>query len=151
VNGLYMWWSPLHVHCPFRYRTMRTYPLSFIHNMGYSVKSQEDFTTPIATRPWEGFRLGAQDAWYFCMLEDLVAKAQGRPMREVEAAAAWLRRLRALMPAADEIQEIAEKQCRDYPVVYTVAKRLDGKGMAELRLNTAKHIIALREALGVRD
>ena len=151
VNGLYMWWSPLHVHCPFRYRTMRTYPLSFSHNMGYSVKSQEDFTTPIATRPWEGFRLGAQDAWYFCMLEDLVAKGQARPMREAEAAAAWLRRLRALMPAADKIQEIAEKQCRDYPVVYTVAKRLDGKAMAELRLNTAKHIIALREALGVRD
>ena len=59
---------------------MRTYPLSFTHNMAYSVCSPEDLGAPIATRQWEGYRLGAQDAWYFSMLEDLVAEAQERAL-----------------------------------------------------------------------
>ena len=151
VNGLYLWWSPLRVHCPFRYRTMREYPLSFPHNMGFTVKSLHDLTTPIATRQWEGYRLGAQDAWYFCALEDLLASAGERTGTEVAAAREWVQYLRSLMPSTDEMQSIAEEQCKDYPVLYTVAGRLDGAEFERLRLRTAEHILALRRRLGITD
>ncbi|MEA3402130.1 MAG: LamG-like jellyroll fold domain-containing protein, partial [Armatimonadota bacterium] len=96
INGLYFHRTPLTVHCPYRYRTMRTWPLSFIHNMAYTVMAPEDLVTPIATRNWEGFRLGAQDAWYLCMLEGLVAQAQQRDI-DAEAAKAWLAQVRDLV------------------------------------------------------
>ncbi len=151
VNGLYLWWSPLTVHCPYRYRTMRTYPLSFIHNMAFSVMSPADFKTPIATRNWEGYRLGAQDTRYFCMLEDLVAQAEEAQKPEAAEAKAWLQHLRELQPTIDEIQDVPEDERRNYPLLYTVAQRLDGKAMEDLRLKTADQIIALREALGLTD
>jgi len=145
VNGLFMWWSPLMVHCPYRYRTMRGYPYSFIHNMGFSVRSIQDLKTPIATRQWEGFRLGAQDVWYICMLEDLVAQAEESVPRQ--AAVEWLACLRSMMPKANEIQGIDNES----PVVFKVAERLDGAAYEKLRLTTAEHIIKLRQALDVQD
>jgi hypothetical protein len=151
INGLYLWWSPLRVHCPYRYRTMRTYPLSFIHNMAYSVKSLEDMKTPIATRNWEGYRLGMQDASYFCMLEDLVAQAEQQGKAEAQPARAWLQHLRDLQPTIEEIQDVPEDERRNYPLVYTVAQRLDAAAMDELRLKSAQHIMALREALGTGE
>jgi len=147
VNGLYMWWSPLHVHCPYRYRTMRTYPLPFIWNMGFSVMSLKDFKTPIATRQWEGFRLGAQDAWYFCMLEDLVAKAGEMNTPEVQKAKTWLEHLRNMMPEADDIKDIES----NYPILVKTSERLDGKGFEDIRLKTAENIIALRRLLKIED
>jgi len=151
VNGLYLWWSPLHVHCPFRYRTMRTYPPSFTHNMGFGIQSPLDPKTVIATRQWEGFRLGVQDARYFCMLEDLVAQAGDRDTPEVQQAKEWLDHLRRLMPSVEDIQEIPDMRCKNYPVLYTVAARLDGQAFHDLRAKTADHIMALRKVLGVSD
>lgn len=151
INGLYLWWSPLRVHCPFRYRTMRAYPLSFTHNMGYTVKSGHDGVTPVSTRQWEGYRLGMQDCTYFCMLQDLAARAsEARPAAAAKAEM-WLEHLRELMPASADIQEIDEKACQDYPVVYTVASRLDGRALDDIRRRTAALIIELRQALGVSD
>lgn len=142
VNGLFMWWSPLKVHCPYRYRTMRGYPYSFIHNMGFSVRSIQDLKTPIATRQWEGFRLGAQDVWYICMLEDLVAQAgESAPAL---AAAERLKHLRSMMPKSNEIQGIDNES----PVVFRAAERLDGAAYEKLRLTTAEHIIKMRQMFG---
>ena len=141
VNGLFMWWSPLKVHCPYRYRTMRGYPYSFIHNMGFSVRSVQDLKTPIATRQWEGFRLGAQDVWYICMLEDLVTRA--KDSAPALAAAEWLKHLHSLMPKAEEIQGIDNES----PVVLKVAERLDGAAYEKLRLTTAEHIIRIGQGL----
>ncbi len=143
VNSLFLWWSPLRVNCPYRYRTMRSYPWKFIWNMGFTVMSVEDFKTPIATRQWEGFRLGAQDVWYICMLEDLIARAKAKRLRQAAAAEAWLQHLRGLMPQAPEIQGIQNES----PVVFETARRLDGAALEKLRLTTAQHIVALQAAL----
>lgn len=144
INSIYFWTGPLTVHCPYRYRTMRTWPLPFIHNMAYSVMSPEDFVTPIATRNWEGFRLGAQDCWYACMLEDLVAQARERGGDCAEAEA-WLAELRDLMPATDEVQEVSSVDYTDYPVVSNLADDLSGADYERIRRTTATHIIALGE------
>ena len=147
INGLYMWWSAVRVHCPYRYRTMRTYPLSFSHNMAYSVRPMEDLVTPLATRQWEGFRLGAQETWYFCMLEDLVAEAEERGIEEAKPAREWLDRLRSTMPTAGEIQDMPDDERKNYPVVLTMASRLDGGAMEGIRRKTAGHIVELGAAL----
>lgn len=138
------------VHCPYRYRTMRSYPLPFIHNMAYTVPSPEDFVTPIATRNWEGFRLGAQDTWYFCMLEDLVAQARERGV-DAAAAEAWLAELRALEPTSAEVQTVSRPEYENYPVISTLAERLTGADYERLRRTTAEHIVAPRAALGLGD
>ncbi|HUT87974.1 MAG TPA: hypothetical protein VMY37_00615 [Thermoguttaceae bacterium] len=151
INGLYLWWSPLRVHCPYRYRTMRTYPLSFTHNMAYSVPSPDDLGPPIATRQWEGYRLGAQDAWYFSMLEDLVTEAQERALPHAASARQWLEHLRELMPKAEQIQDMPDDERKNYPVVLTVASRLSGDQLEEVRLRTAEHIVSLRESLGIKE
>ncbi len=150
INGLYLWTSPLTVHCPYRYRTMRSWPLPFIHNMAYTVMSPEDFVTPIATRNWEGFRLGAQDTWYLCMLEELVGQATERAV-DCAAARAWLDEVRAMMPTSDEVQTVSREEYANYPVVSTIADRLTGADYERLRRTTANHIVALRAALGARD
>lgn len=150
INGLHLWTSPLTVHCPYRYRTMRSYPLPFVHNMAYTVPSPEDFVTPIATRNWEGFRLGAQDTWYFCMLEDLVAQARERGV-DAAAAEAWLAELRALEPTSAEVQTVSRLEYENYPVISTIADRLTGADYERLRRTTADHIVALRAALGLAD
>ena len=147
INSTYFWTSPLTVHCPYRYRTMRTYPLPFIHNMAYTVMSPEDFVTPISTRNWEGYRLGAQDCWYTCMLEDLVAEAneEGVACDEAEAS---LAEMRDLMPTSDEVQEVAGEDYANYPVVSNLADDLEGADYERMRRTTADHIIALLNALG---
>ncbi len=147
INGLYLWTSPLSVHCPYRYRTMRSWPLPFIHNMAYTVMSPEDFVTPIATRNWEGFRLGAQDTWYLCTLEDLVARATERGV-ECADARTWLDEVRAMMPTSNEVQTVSRPEYGNYPVVSTIADRLTGADYERLRRTTADHIVALRAALG---
>ncbi len=149
INSTYFWTSPLTVHCPYRYRTMRTYPLPFVHNMAYSVMSPMDFVTPIATRNWEGFRLGAQDCWYACMLEDLVAQAHERDVACTEAEA-WLEELRGLMPTSDEVQDVTSPDFTNYPVVSKLANDLSGADFERMRRTTAEQIVALREALGAR-
>jgi len=151
INGLYLWWSPLRVHCPYRYRTMRTYPLSFTHNMAYTVPSLDDGQPPIATRQWEGYRLGAQDAWYFTMLEDLAAAADERSPAQAASARRWLAQLRALMPRAEQIQKMPDDQRKNYPVVLTVASHLDGDRLESTRLRTAEEIVSLREAMGIKE
>ncbi len=146
INGLYMWWSPIRVHCPYRYRTMRTWPLPFIHNMAYTVRSFEDMKTPVATRQWEGFRLGMQDCRYFCMLEDLVAEA-GKAQVDCAAAEAWIQELRDMMPDPRDIEGIEGPQA-NYPLTHTVAEMLAGEDYERIRRTTADHIIAVRRALG---
>ena len=148
INGLYFWTSPLSVHCPYRYRTMRSWPLPFIHNMAYTIMSPEDFVTPIATRNWEGFRLGAQDTWYLCMLEELVAQGTQRGI-DCAAVRAWLDEVRAMMPTSDEVQAVSREEYANYPVVSTIADRLTGADYERLRGTTAEHIVALQEALGL--
>ncbi|MEA3401392.1 MAG: hypothetical protein U9R79_09160, partial [Armatimonadota bacterium] len=113
----------------------------------YTVMAPEDLVTPIATRNWEGFRLGAQDAWYLCMLEGLVAQAQ---QREIDAgeAKAWLAQVRDLVPISSEVQEVSREEYSNYPVVSTMADRLSGADLEDVRRTTARHIVALREALG---
>jgi len=145
VNGLFLWWSPLKVHCPYRYRTMRGYPYSFIHNMGFSVTWAQDGKTPVATRQWEGFRLGVQDVWYTCMLEDLVgkAKASAQDTASCKAAERWLEHLRGLMPKTPEIQGIKNES----PVVFKVAERLDGAAFENIRRTTAEHIVKMQQVL----
>jgi len=147
INSVYFWTSPLTCHCPYRYRTMRTWPLPFIHNMAYTVMSPEDFVTPISTRNWEGFRLGAQDAWYFCMLEDLVQWARERGI-DCGEAEAWLDEVRDLMPTSDEVQSVSSKDYAKYPVVSNMADDLAGADYERVRRRTADLIIELRERLG---
>jgi len=149
INGLYLWWSPIKVHCPYRYRTMITWPLPFNHNMAYTVRSLRDMKTPVALRNWEGFRLGMQDCRYFCMLEDLVtrAKAGGVACTEAEA---WLTHLREMMPDPREIREIEGPE-NNYPLVHTVAETLSAADFDTIRRTTADHIVALRAAVGVTD
>ena len=146
INSLYFHASPLTVHCPYRYRTMRTWPLAFIHNMAYTVPSPEDFVTPISTRNWEGFRLGAQDCWYYCMLEDLVTQARERgiPCADAEA---WLAELRATVPTTEEVQEVSRREYSDYPVVSKLADDMAGADFERIRRRTAEQIVALREKL----
>ncbi|MGC9317567.1 MAG: LamG-like jellyroll fold domain-containing protein [Armatimonadota bacterium] len=150
INGLYFHRTPLTVHCPYRYRTMRTWPLPFIHNMAYTVVSPEDLVTPIATRNWEGFRLGAQDAWYFCMLEDLVTQAQRREI-DADEAEAWLAHVRDLVPTSPQVQEVSREEYANYPVVSNMADKLSGADLEQIRRTTAGHIVALREMLGKAD
>lgn len=149
INGLYLWWSPLRVHCPFRYRTMTTWPLSFTHNMAYTVRSLRDMKTPIALRNWEGFRLGMQDCRYLCMLEDLVtrAKAEGVACAEAET---WLAHLREMMPDPREIAKVDGPE-NNYPLVRTVSEMLKGSDFESMRRTTADHIVALRQAMGITD
>lgn len=139
VNGLFMWWSPLKVHCPYRYRTIHGGDEPYSHNMAFSMISPYDLKTPIATRQWEGYRLGAQDVWYLCMLEDLVAEARERQLPPVREAEKWLAHLRGLMPNADEIQGIENQS----PLVFKVAERLDAASLEKIRLTTAEHIMGI--------
>ena len=147
INGLYLWWSPIHVHCPYRYRTMTTWPLSFSHNMAYTVRSIEDNKTPIALRNWEGFRLGMQDCRSLCMLQDLLAQAEQRNV-DCADAKAWLEQVRAMMPDPRDIGPIEGPE-NNYPLVYTVAKTLSGDDYDQIRRTTAQHIVALREKMGI--
>jgi hypothetical protein len=149
INGLFMWWSPIKVHCPFRYRTMITWPLPFIHNMAYTVRSLRDMKTPIALRNWEGFRLGMQDCRYLCMLEDLVTRAKVEGAACVEAEA-WLAGVREMMPDPRGIARIDGPE-NNYPLVRTVSETLSGSDFQSMRRTTADHIVALRQAMGVTD
>ena len=148
INGLFMWWAPVKVHIPFRYRTIREQPFKFIHNMGYTIASPEDGVTPIALRNWEAFRLGAQDVFYFAMLEELVNKAREKKLKEAARASLWLNKIQWLCPRAEDIQEMDNNRS---PLIEKVAERLDGKELERIRHHTAELIINLRESLSIKD
>ncbi len=146
VNGLYMWIIPMEVHIPFRYRTMRSPPFDFSHNMGYTVASPEDGVTPVPLRNWLGMRLGMQDCWHLCMLEDLIHKASpdSPPAR---AAQAWLEKVRALLPKPEELPAptYGEGYGSSSPLLTKFAARLDGNDIEQIRRRTIKHILALQK------
>jgi hypothetical protein len=145
ANGLYMWILPMEVHIPFRYRVLRVQPFDFIHNMGYTVASPEDGVTPIPLRQWTAMRLGMQDCWLLCMLEDEIAKA-GAGSAQARSAQAWLEEVRGLMPKPEEMSEGTNEEGygSSSPLMMAFAERLEGKDFERVRRGTIERILELR-------
>ncbi len=148
INGLFMWLSPLEVHVPWMYYSYGGSPFddtdSDRFDFGYAFPDTDDPTRMISTLHYEAFREGYDDMRYIATLEQTMADARAQGV-DVSEAQAWLGEIKRMTPQLPEdIQDI------DLESPYTVAatRSFSGADYDTMRSQTARHIIALQQAMG---
>lgn len=135
VNGIWMWFSPVKVHCPWIYNSFRGDPLddSDGHDYGYAFPVGDEI---VPTRLWEAYREGIDDVRYFYTLTSLIEK---RPQNdtETETAVNWLRSLKA------RFVERIKLNPQQSALVKAIAEKYRGEDYQRVRRECAEHIIRL--------
>ncbi len=149
VNGYYLWTSPLKVHVPWMYYSVKGNPFDATDgprlrggDFAYAAPHPDDPSEMVPTRHWVGFREGVDDMRYLATLEALIAEHADTP--EAADARTWLDNLRpGVTPPHADLEPIEEES----PLLVRLARKLDGPDYRRLRRQAAEHIVRLA-ALG---
>jgi len=145
VNGYYLWISPLKVHVPWMYYSIKGNPFDATDgprlkggDFAYAVPDPDDPSRIVPTRHWEAFREGVDDVRYLQTLEAFVDERAGS--REAEAAQAWLDNLRrGVTPTKEQLQPIEKES----PLLVFLSQKLDGPLYRSIRRQAAEHVLRL--------
>ncbi|NLO05648.1 MAG: hypothetical protein GX131_07425 [candidate division WS1 bacterium] len=147
INGLFMWVSPLEVHVPWMYYSVKGNPFDDTdadgHDFVYAVPHPDDPTLMISTLHYENFREGYDDMRYIKTLEQLISQARAAGV-DVAAAEGWLAEMRAMLPQLPEDIQGIELES---PYTVAATTKFSGADWDAMRERTAQHIIALRNAM----
>ncbi len=164
VNGIWLWLSPISVHCPWIYNSYRGSPLddSDGHDYGFAfpvpmprtlprsitpfalVKSLTSvtFVTSITqieivpTRLWEAYREGVDDLRYLWTLECAIREHGREKPKEAEQARRWLEDLKRRILGLKIEQEQSA-------LVKAIAENFSGEDFQRMREECARLIEAL--------
>jgi hypothetical protein len=138
VNGVWLWMSPVKVHCPWSYNWYFGDPLNDADgdDYGFAFPANGDI---ISTRLWEAYREGVDDMRYLQTLQNLVSERRSDPnLRAICAEAeTWLTGLRADLLALPLKPEQSA-------LVKTIAEQFTQKDYDDWRRQCAKWIQQLR-------
>ena len=134
INGIWLWFSPISVHCPWIYNSYHGDPLddSDGHDYGFAFPVGGEI---VPTRLWEAYREGIDDARYLYTLTVMI-RERGQNDPDAKRALKWL----------DEIKrrslDLKLKRGQS-ALVKAIAEKFTGEDYQRMRRECADHILKL--------